>query len=216
MRTIIKRGEPRSLIEHRAQCGSDPDYANLPAKGDLRVSLVAEQRGICCYCMQRIRPNRDSMKIEHWHSQAHHRPEQLHYGNLLGACLGGIGQPKKQQHCDTRKGDSSLCRNPADARHSVEEFVHYGSSGEAWSQDRAFDRELTEVLNLNLPLLVRQRREVLDGFVRAGRKRKDAQALQRLLDNLRAADGDDLKPYSGAMLCLLKRKLGGHTCERLV
>jgi hypothetical protein len=85
MRNIQKATEPQSLTQHR--CNSNSNYDNYAEKDDLRKSLIDEQRGICCYCMQRIRPNPESMKIEHWQSQALNKfPEkQLHCGNLLGA-----------------------------------------------------------------------------------------------------------------------------------
>ena len=79
-------------------------YDNYPEKDTLRKALVSEQRGLCCYCMGRIRS--DSMKVEHWRCQSRFCGEQLDYRNLLGACQGGEGQPRSRQHCDTRKGDS--------------------------------------------------------------------------------------------------------------
>ena len=63
MRNIQKQSEPQSLTQHR--CQSNADYDNYADKDDLRRSLVAEQKGICCYCMQRIRPTSQEMKIEH-------------------------------------------------------------------------------------------------------------------------------------------------------
>ena len=106
MRPIVKRPEPVSLTAHRKKPYSD--YDNYQAKDNLRQALVTEQQGLCCYCMGRIRPVPASMKIEHWRCQKHYRGEQLKYRNLLGACLGGHGQPARLQHCDTRKGDSDL------------------------------------------------------------------------------------------------------------
>ena len=53
MRAITKGPEPVSLTAHRQtpHC----DYDNYAAKDDLRNALVSEQRGLCCYCMGRIR-----------------------------------------------------------------------------------------------------------------------------------------------------------------
>ena len=110
MRVITKSPEPLSLTRHRAAAHSD--FGNYTAKDDLRQALVTEQRGLCCYCMGRIRPEPASMKIEHWRCQAHYLDEQLNYRNLLGVCLGGDGQPTRRQHCDTRKGDRDLRWNP--------------------------------------------------------------------------------------------------------
>lgn len=53
MRNIQKKSEPKSLTQHRANTNSD--YDNYPQKQDLRDTLVGEQKGICCYCMQRIK-----------------------------------------------------------------------------------------------------------------------------------------------------------------
>ena len=98
MRAIVKGPEPPSLTAYRlAPHGGYEDY---PDKDALQRSLSAEQRGLCCYCMGRIRPDADSMKIEHWRSQARYPDEQLSYRNLLGACRGGEGQPRGRQHCD--------------------------------------------------------------------------------------------------------------------
>ena len=67
MRAIQKTAEPMSLTQHRAN--TNAVYDNYQEKDDLRESLSAEQGAICCYCLQRIRPTLDGMKIEHWHSQ---------------------------------------------------------------------------------------------------------------------------------------------------
>ena len=102
MRHIAKGNEPPSLTTHRLS--PHCDYNNYAAKDDLRDALIREQRGLCCYCMGRIWNGTTTMKIEHWQCQAHHPAEQLNYRNLLGACLGGRGQPGHLQHCDTRRG----------------------------------------------------------------------------------------------------------------
>ena len=102
MRAIAKGPEPASLTAHRQtpHC----NYDNYPDKGALRNALVTEQRGICCYCMGRIRNGPATMKIEHWRSQSGHPAEQLTYRNLLGACLGGHGQPTQPPALRHAKG----------------------------------------------------------------------------------------------------------------
>ena len=54
MRAIVKTQGPPSLIAHRQTPHSD--YDNYPDKDEARQELVGEQRGLCCYCMSRIRP----------------------------------------------------------------------------------------------------------------------------------------------------------------
>jgi len=162
MRGIFKQAEPLSLTQHRAN--NHADYDNYQHKDELRECLVAEQGAICCYCLQRIHPAGDGMKIEHWHCQANYPAEQLDYGNLLGACLGSQGKPPNLQHCDTKKGDSDLARNPATPAHNIEAFIAFLSDGTIESSDPALNDQLTSVLNLNLPMLKRNRKAVLDGF----------------------------------------------------
>ena len=163
MRAIIKGSEPVSLTTHRqtAHC----DYDNYAAKDQLRTALVTEQRGLCCYCMGRIRPEPASMKIEHWRSQSHYPGEQLNYRNLLGACLGGYGKPAHLQHCDTRKGDSDLEGNPADPAHHIETRIRYEPDGSIRSDEADFDGQLNDLLNLNLPVLKNNRKGLLDAVL---------------------------------------------------
>lgn len=163
MRSIRKGAEPASLTAHRLS--PHCDYDNYADKAALRHSLVEEQRGICCYCMCRIRNGPDEMKIEHWRSQRRYATEQLNYRNLLGACLGGAGQPGDLQHCDTRKGDLDLRWNPADPAHRIEVRLRYEPDGGIRSDDPGFDGQLDSVLNLNLPLLKHNRRGILDAVL---------------------------------------------------
>jgi uncharacterized protein (TIGR02646 family) len=163
MRTITKGAEPASLTVHRQ--APHADYDNYPDKDALRHSLLTEQRGICCYCMGRIHNGPDTMKIEHWRCQRHYPEEQLNYRNLLGACLGGQSQPPNLQHCDTRKGDRNLQFNPADLAHHIETRVRYEPDGSIRADDPAFNVELEDVLNLNLPRLKNSRKGVLDALL---------------------------------------------------
>src|SRR5436305_15313712 len=120
MRTILKGAEPDSLTQHRQTPHSD--YENYADKDTLRNFLVAEQRGLCCYCLSRIRPAIQAMKIEHWHSQKKYSDEQLAYSNILGACLGSESLAYNFQHCDTRKGKQDLSRNTGNPYHQVVHF----------------------------------------------------------------------------------------------
>ncbi len=163
MREIAKGAEPPSLLVHRQtpQC----DYENYSDKDSLRKALVTDQRGICCYCMGRIHAEFDAMKVEHWHCQDHYPGEQLDYANLLGACLGGQGQPPTLQHCDTKKANLSLKWNPSDSIHHIETRIRYDPDGTVTSDDPEFDAQLNKVLNLNLPFFKQNRKMVLDSVL---------------------------------------------------
>jgi uncharacterized protein (TIGR02646 family) len=209
VRNIPKGAEPSSLTEHHAQ--QSADYDNYPGKDDLRASLAREQRGLCCYCMGRVRPDKDSMKIEHWRSQSRFPDHQLIYQNLLGACYGGEGLPEKQQHCDTHKRDSDLSKNPANVLHNVELHIQYDPDGTIRSTDPSLDKEINEVLNLNNAVrLKNNRKAVLDGFLDA-RKRQGSwsrEILEKwLFEWTGQADDKDLKPYCQVVVYWLRRRL---------
>ena len=53
MRNIQKHPEPKSLTQHR--CNINTDYDNYAEKDELRLSLVSEQQGICCYISDKLR-----------------------------------------------------------------------------------------------------------------------------------------------------------------
>ncbi|MCY4520389.1 MAG: TIGR02646 family protein [Caldilineaceae bacterium] len=211
MKSIVKGSEPVSLLQHRQAQHSNFD--NFEDKDLLREALVAEQRGLCCYCMGRIRPSSESMKIEHWRCQANYPDEQLRYRNLLGACKGGEGQRDRHQHCDTRKGNRDLRLNPAESAHQVEAHIRYAVDGSILGNDPEFDCQLNDVLNLNLPLLKQQRKSLLDGVLgwwKAERNRlKTSVPRDRLIRKRdKYMDGSgQLGPYSQVAVWWLNQRI---------
>jgi uncharacterized protein (TIGR02646 family) len=211
MRAITKGAEPPSLTTHRQtpHC----DYDNYADKDALRHALVTEQRGLCCYCMGRIHNGPDKMKIEHWRCRSGHHAEQLNYRNLLGACLGGDGQPPHLQHCDTRKGDRDLRWNPASPGHHIETRLRYELDGSIRSDQAEFDAQLTDVLNLNLIILKNNRKGVLDAILGWWRQEKVRLAgpvprarFERERDGRTAGNGD-LEPYCQVAVWWLQQRL---------
>ena len=210
MRNIQKEHEPRSLTQHR--CQTHANYNNFKEKQDLRDSLFSEQGGICAYCMQRIQATAAGMKIEHWQSQSPDKypSKQLVYGNLLGVCLGGKGQKKENEHCDTSKKDKDLCKNPANPAHDVEAVIRYLGDGRIKADDEIFDREINEVLNLNHPLLVNNRKAVLRSFQeslgRAGSL--GIGSIRRKIAQWSEPVGGTLEPFCMVVVYWLRKKLG--------
>ena len=208
MKNIVKGSEPKSLETHR--CSSFANYDNYQDTQSLRVSLVAEQRGLCCYCLSRLLPDGDRMKIEHWQSQTRFPDRQLDYSNLLGACLGGDGKPRKLQHCDTRKGVLDLSKNPAHPAHDVERIIHYDPDGTIRSTDPVFEQEINNVLNLNLPLVKANRKAVLTAFLDAKPKEGDWSKV-RLEKWLEQWNGDfghnQLQPFCQVVVYWLRKRL---------
>lgn len=211
MRAIKKSAEPKGLTEFRAVNGNV--YDDYSCKQTLREFLVSEQRGLCCYCLCRIRAGASGtlpkMKIAHWHSQSLHPEEQLEYKNLLGACMGNQGQEPRKQHCDTRQGDRDIKWNPADPLHPIPAMTYF-ANGLLRSSDPEFDIQINDVLNLNYPFLVNNRKAVLDAFIKA-LPRQGTWPRPVLERKLRDWDGEshtgELSEYCQVVVCWLQKKL---------
>jgi len=163
MKQINKLHEPTSLVNHRAKQHSCFDNLPLDSKEELRQNLLTEQGHICCYCMRRI-PELTApyLKVEHFKCQDNYAHLQLTYSNLLGACNGNKGKPKNLQTCDTKKGNQELSINPLSNAPNCETLFKYNSEGEMSStnDDEEINRQLNEVLNLNMQTLKDGRRQV--------------------------------------------------------
>lgn len=207
MRNISKGVEPQSLTRHR--CNASSNYENYREKSDLRESLVKEQRGICCYCMQRIRSDAESMKIEHWQCQSRFPEKQLDYSNLLGACLGCQGEILEKQHCDTHKGDRDLTYNPANSNHDIEGKLAFLGDGTIKSDNQAFNSEINEILNLNQEVLVRNRKATLVAIRKGLMNKNPSKAnIQKQLRKWNGeSDDGNLEPFCQVIIYYLRKKL---------
>lgn len=222
MKHLNKIQELLSLVRHRAN--QPAFYYNLPlaAMKDLRANLLSEQGHICCYCMKRIpqKIERDGtvsyeMKVEHFRCQDNYPALQLNYSNLLGACTGNEGNPKKLQTCDTKKGNTDITINPTLANPNCETQIIYRSNGEIHSDDPIIERELSEVLNLNMQTLVDGRREVFEIVQKkveieskkyAGRN-IITKYFERELQWWLSRDSGKFKPYCMVAVYYLKKKI---------
>ncbi len=156
------QNEPPSLEDCRTTPGSNFDSCN---KNDMRVALIEEQGNVCAYCNQRINNETDEkgkqkMKIEHW--EPRNSANEMQWNNLLGVCLGNLGSPSKIQHCDTKKGNTSIQISPLNQ--SLLNQIKYRANGEIYSENKNLNIDLSETLNLNFPLLVNQRKAVLNSI----------------------------------------------------
>jgi uncharacterized protein (TIGR02646 family) len=205
MRNIQKQSEPISLTQHR--CQSNADYDNYADKDDLRKSLVVEQKGICCYCMQRIRPTSQEMKIEHCLCQDNYEEKQLDYQNLLGACLGNEGKPKREQHCDTRKGNSNISFNPSNPVDNIESKIKYLGDGTIKSDEPQINQEINDTLNLNQSLLKKNRKAVLDGLKVFMDQSPPTGKIRKKLQEWNGDHDTELKEYCQVAVYYLRKKL---------
>jgi uncharacterized protein (TIGR02646 family) len=164
VRFIQKNKEPSELLQYRQQPGASFLGLNLEQKQAIRESLVREQGYLCCYCMKRIEPTSGGMKIEHWAPQSGPNGDslQLRWINLLGACNGNQDKCADNQHCDTKKANTPLQINPMEKR--CEDLIRFRPDGSIWSEDPNTNRDLNQVLNLNLNQLKNNRKGVYKNF----------------------------------------------------
>lgn len=209
MKQIKKNSPPESLIRHKKT--ESATYDNYPDKGDVRMGTYLEQRGVCCYCMEALTFGELTMKIEHNKSRHDYPEYQLEYWNLLGACLGNQGQPKNEQHCDTFKGQKRLSFNPADRNRVIQDLIFYNNDGTVGSANAEINRDLMEVLNLNVKKLVLARKYVLDGFkdiLRPYNGRPPKETLTKWLNEWNGDENtDSLRPFSQVVVYWLRKRL---------
>ena len=163
MRAIVKGAEPASLTQHRQTPHSG--YDNYTDKNPLRTALVTEQQGLCCYCMGRIQNEPGKMKVEHWHCQANYPGEQLVYRESVRHLPWEEGQPYKRQHCEYQEGESGLIMESGRSETSCSDTAQLWNGRHDQVGPRVFDRQLNEVLNLNLPRLKNSRKGILDAIL---------------------------------------------------
>jgi uncharacterized protein (TIGR02646 family) len=208
---LIKKGrEPKSLREYRTAAYAT--YEGYPNKDELRELLAREQGHICCYCMSRIRPTADGMKIEHWASQDLCPELQLAYSNLFGTCKGGEGRPGNEQHCDTSKGNRDITINPTDSNRNCERLLRYLGDGTVESDDPDVQRDIVEILRLNTASLPSNRedalRSALQFLVRKHKGEWSAALLRHEIIKWRNIDSDGMyAPYCQVVVQYLEKKL---------
>lgn len=209
--------------------GATYSDAGIP-KDKLKESLLKEQGYLCAYCMSRI--SEDTMKVEHWHPQRSDTegkelsPEEkekerllsIDYKNMLAVCTGNEGHPKKEQHCDTRKGNKHLLYNPSDPQDHNRLKIYYLRSGEIASEDAAFCAQLGKkegekagVLNLNCPKLINNRAAIIDAILKALHKLPQQASkgkISAILKNWQEPDSAGmLKEYAGVAIYFLTKRL---------
>jgi uncharacterized protein (TIGR02646 family) len=205
MRHIDKGPEPRALKRHRSKLQAR--YDQFP-KDVLHRALARDQGYLCAYCMQRIAPDIEHMKVEHWKAQSTHRDLELDWHNMLGVCKGGEGKVHRLQHCDSFRGNRDLVINPL--KHP-EQYMSYTNQGEIRAKRSDIQRDIDKALNLNLNTLQRSRRQawnaVHEELERAGDKAFTPAALRRKIRGLKQKDQKGkYRPFCEVMIFLLEKR----------
>jgi len=205
MVTITKTTEPLSLARHRRELHAS--YDNYKDKNDVRDKLLAEQGYICCYCMRKI--SKENMKIEHRSPQNETVENDLCYRNLFAACKGNEGRPKKEQTCDTRKGEEVIEINPLEK--TKIDTISYQHDGSICSTNTTYQKEIDKILNLNFTEITRARKTTLDEALKQLSIRKSSewneQFLQKMIDIYIQKNNGMHVPHYAIVVQYLTRKL---------
>ncbi len=176
MRYIAKLPEPADFTAWK-QSGerlgnSDwiPDWNKLqnPEKASLKRSLMAEQRGVCCYCERPITD--DDSHIEHIdpRSSATGRALTVDYENLLCSCL-REKTPGKPFTCGHARGDWYGPGYISPLEPDCSSHFAYRDDGSIWpaNEDDGRASETIARLRLDDPILKAMRKGALDGIYSA-------------------------------------------------
>lgn len=203
---IYKKDPPPELVklqewakENNLSPKNAYDTLQNPQKEQVRKQLVEEQGGLCAYCMCRI-PEKKSeitthIKIEHIipRNPVDRRDvgQGLDYNNFLAVCYGNEGTSgdrkirKEDLTCDAHRKNTEFRKiNPI--RPETLESIVYNMNGEISATDQDVDYDLQKTLNLNSPT--------------APRLAERKAALDALVDDIGALDGDELLSYCQTIL----------------
>ena len=173
-----------------------PRYDGIPngVKEGLVAELLAEQMGLCCYCMSSIEEGR--FHIEHLAPQSGYKNEEVQYYNLFLSC----GSKKENLvHCGHIKRDYPIPKlisyfNPKSGE-KCEDYFKYNLQGEILPKQGLESMSMNikkidtlnpvtklligviEILNLNCDVLKSKRKSVVSTIMGL----PDDQAVLRLL-----------------------------------
>lgn len=166
MKYIKKFAPPEALEEYKNREGAS--YKKLPSsiKKQLKIQLLQEQGGICCYCGDRI--TYTDSNIEHFLPKDDSLfPElQLEYSNLLSSCLGGQVDRQTNKRfplsCNAKKNNKIVPVSPTDPQ-CEKQFI-YDDDGNIYGlTDNA--RSAIQILNLNNEVIKNRRKAAIDAYM---------------------------------------------------
>lgn len=178
-------------------------------KNALKVQLIEEQFYLCAYCMARIKLK--SSSIEHYLPRHPEAPDDadrsLDYHNLFAVCISSKNKPDNQKFCEAKRGNTELSINPMLQEHI--DTISYSGDGKIISSNQSFQTDIDETLNLNCPLLCRNRRDALSDFIRTMSEKKSGFWSKEYISNviMRLESREMNVPYVGYIQYFLKRRL---------
>lgn len=220
---ITKRNEnePRELQQYRLQ-NSSSSYSSMPTdiKKKVLESLIAEQGGLCAYCMCKIdnKGGKRQATIEHCEPQSLSPEKSLDYDNMVAVCNGNRDHHSPEEKtCDARRGSLSIDKqsmkflNVFDAR-KLEVIEYNKGDGTIFSNNLDADEDLNYRLNLNCES--RQLKKCRMEALKALMKDIEQKYVNKTIDNKHIEDlltkilnNKEKIPFCGILIWWLKKKI---------
>lgn len=198
-------------------------FDNEFPKDEVKKILIHEQRGLCAYCMRRIRTDYHS-RVEHLVPLSRDKEKAIDYRNLLGVCDGGEKITHQQEHilcCDAHKKETEIHTSPLNRTQM--DKIAYKPDGTIYTDpnDEDMEKDINETLLLNgirkpdgsvrdtSTEILKGRRDAYD---RARRMMKtlnrmgkcNSATVKRIIDNLYGQE--EREEYAGVKLYYFKKK----------
>lgn len=168
---ISKQAEPEAFATWKAtyphalykDLGRDRLFPGAQqARWALRASLVAEQKGLCCYCEARI--DNGDFHVEHFRPKGHGLfPHlQLEYGNMH-ACCRKSATGGDEEYCGHKKENTFSEQLVSPLEPDCESHFEYDLTGGISGTDER-GTETVSLLNLDSTLLRRRREGLIQEF----------------------------------------------------
>ena len=126
-------------------------FDNEFPKKNVKTVLIHEQKGLCAYCMKRIRMD-SHCRIEHLVPLSADKEKAIDYNNMLGVCDGGekvVGQRGYNLCCDAHKKETEISTSPLNKAQM--DKISYKPNGTIYTEpkDEAMEKDINETLLLN-------------------------------------------------------------------
>lgn len=179
-------------------------FDNSFPKAEVKALLIREQKGLCAYCMRRIRYDSHS-RLEHMIPLSKDKDKALEYDNLLAVCDGGEREGHRENRilcCDAHKGETEISLSPLNKFQM--EKIAYNSDGIIFTapRDEEMEKDINETLQLNG--IIRKNGTVQDTSTELVKGRRDAyknaRRLMKAMDDCGKGTSASVKKYIDKIL----------------
>ncbi len=184
-----------------------------------REHLIEEQNGLCAYCQKAISVINSS--IEHLIPKEHNLGLSTNYFNLIAVCANSIKDPESgRRHCDKERGSKLLpevifyqnATVKKNANHAYFQANADGSIVPKPSLSEQIKQQVVafiEILNLNHPILIQDRRKTfLTGLLNAQKNIPPQQKQAYWEVQFERIFQDNTHPFRQFLLIFLSKQLG--------